>query len=88
MISRGTKCGDSRAVTINNPSLSSYVPILLPYPPINTRPYPPRRVPILLDATATPPEIKIEGTGLEARVKVGGRSVRFDGERLVISDAK
>jgi hypothetical protein len=30
------------------------------------------------------PEIKVEGSGLDARVTVGSRTLRFDGERLVV----
>lgn len=34
-----------------------------------------------------PPEVKVEGKGLDATVTVGGRKVRFDGEKVVFTDA-
>jgi hypothetical protein len=37
------------------------------------------------DAKTAPPEIKTEGTGLDARVRVGARTIRFDGERIHIA---
>jgi hypothetical protein len=39
------------------------------------------------DAKHDPPEVKVTGTGLQAAVIVGARSVTFDGTRIVISNA-
>jgi hypothetical protein len=30
-----------------------------------------------------PPKVTVQGRGLDCRVKVGGQSVRFDGEKIV-----
>jgi hypothetical protein len=34
-----------------------------------------------------PPEVKVTGRGLDAKVTVGGREVRFDGKKILFSDA-
>jgi hypothetical protein len=36
------------------------------------------------DADAVPPAVKVEGSGLDAKVTVGGRKIRFDGQKIVI----
>jgi hypothetical protein len=34
------------------------------------------------------PAVRIEGTGLDARVVAGGRAVSFNGQRIVFGDAR
>jgi hypothetical protein len=36
------------------------------------------------DAGVTPPAVKVEGAGLDATVTVGGRKIRFDGQKIVL----
>jgi hypothetical protein len=37
------------------------------------------------EAKATPPEVKADGAGLDATVRVGGQTVRFDGQKVLFS---
>jgi hypothetical protein len=34
-----------------------------------------------------PPAVAVQGTGLNARITIGGRTVRFDGEKITFADA-
>jgi hypothetical protein len=39
------------------------------------------------DAKAAPPEVKVQGAGLEATVTVGGQTIRFDGHKIVMGSS-
>jgi hypothetical protein len=41
-------------------------------------------VAMVQDTDAAPPAVKVEGSGLDAKVTVGGRKIRFDGQKIVI----
>jgi hypothetical protein len=42
---------------------------------------------VLTIGPGTPPAVEVQGSGLDAVVKVGGRIYRFDGTRVVMADA-
>jgi hypothetical protein len=37
------------------------------------------------DVSSPPPQVKVEGTGLDAKVTVGGQTIRFDGQKIVLA---
>ena len=45
------------------------------------------RLDIVTIGRDAPPEVKVTGTGLDARATIGGRVVRFDGTKVIVEDA-
>jgi hypothetical protein len=37
------------------------------------------------DVSSPAPQVKVEGTGLDAKVTVGGQTIRFDGQKIVLA---